>query len=171
MYTFLYLVDLPRLSYPPETTATVDMVTLQWQEWEEGRDVGDGPINGYNVYYKEAGSDQDWTVVSRNDRLELSETIDGLTPDTDYVFAVSVEREGTGGEGEPLNVTRSTKCEGRFLYNFSPANIYSLQSFIMKEWSVFAVKLSSRNHFIFYLFIYYYYFFTADLQSISIPSL
>ena len=125
MYTFLYLVDLPRLSSPPATTATVDTVTLQWHEWGVGTDVGDGPIIGYNVYYKEAESHQDWIVVSRNDRLELSETIDGLTPDTDYVFAVSVEREGAGGEGEPLNVTQSTKCPGKFLHNPHPPRVSS----------------------------------------------
>ena len=108
MYTFLYLVDLPRLSSPPATTATVDTVTLQWQEWDEGTDVGDSPIIGYNVYYKEAGSYQDWIVVSRNDRFELSETIDGLSPDTDYVFAVSVEREGTGERGG------TTECQSEY---------------------------------------------------------
>ncbi|XP_063968198.1 angiopoietin-1 receptor-like, partial [Lytechinus pictus] len=89
--------------------ATQTSITLSWIEWKAGVDIGDPPVIGYNVYYKEAVSST-WIRVDRRNPLDVSEFIDGLDPDSDYLFAVSVVREGDGGEGPLTSFSASTAC-------------------------------------------------------------
>ncbi|XP_030842327.1 uncharacterized protein LOC105437973 [Strongylocentrotus purpuratus] len=103
---------LPRLTRPPlikETTPT--SITLSWDGWMAGVDIGDPPLIGYNVYYKEALPDSSqWIRLDRGNALDVSEMIDSLSPDIDYWFGVSAMRDGDGGEGPLKNVTASTTC-------------------------------------------------------------
>ena len=76
-----------------------------------GVDIGDPPLIGYNVYYKEALPDSSpWIRLDRGNALDLSQMIDGLSPDMDYLFGVSAVKDGVGGEGPLKNVTASTSC-------------------------------------------------------------
>eukprot|EP00057_Strongylocentrotus_purpuratus_P021341 XP_011675815.1 PREDICTED: uncharacterized protein LOC105443864 isoform X2 [Strongylocentrotus purpuratus] len=103
---------LPRLTRPPfiqETTQT--SITLSWDGWMDGVDIGDPPLIGYKVYYKEALPDSSqWIRLDRGNALNVSQMIDGLSPDRDYLFGVSAVRDGDGGEGPLNNVTASTSC-------------------------------------------------------------
>nr|XP_054772915.1 angiopoietin-1 receptor-like [Lytechinus pictus] len=101
---------LPRLRGQPSILeATQTSITLSWIEWRAGVDIGDPPVIGYNVYYKEAVSST-WIRVDRRNPLDVSEFIDGLDPDSDYLFAVSAVREGDGGEGPLTSFSASTAC-------------------------------------------------------------
>ncbi|XP_041475930.1 receptor-type tyrosine-protein phosphatase mu-like [Lytechinus variegatus] len=103
---------LPQLKRAPliqETTQT--SITLTWDEWMAREDIGDPPLIGYNVYYKEEALDSlPWIQFDRENDTEAAERADGLDPDTDYIFAVSAVREGQGGEGPLKKASASTKC-------------------------------------------------------------
>ncbi|XP_071510082.1 uncharacterized protein [Diadema antillarum] len=103
---------LPQLpSYPVVDTATDNSVTLAWDAWNEETDVGDPPLSGYQVYYKEKSNPGDFIRFElRTERLAPSETVTNLTPDTDYLFAVSAERPGVGGIGNKMEVEGRTLC-------------------------------------------------------------
>ncbi|XP_071498490.1 receptor-type tyrosine-protein phosphatase S-like [Diadema antillarum] len=103
---------LPQLPSPPIVdVATNNSVTLAWDAWNEETDVGDPPLSGYQVYYKEKNIPGDFIRLEmRTDRLAPSETITNLTPDTDFIFAVSAERPGVGGIGDKMEVEGRTLC-------------------------------------------------------------
>ncbi|XP_072173215.1 uncharacterized protein [Diadema setosum] len=103
---------LPQLpSSPVVDTATSSSVTLAWDAWNGETDVGDPPLFGYQVYYKEKSNPGDFIrFETRTDRLAPSETITNLTSDTDYLFAVSAERPGVGGIGNKMEVEGRTLC-------------------------------------------------------------
>eukprot|EP00057_Strongylocentrotus_purpuratus_P012793 XP_011667267.1 PREDICTED: uncharacterized protein LOC105439694 [Strongylocentrotus purpuratus] len=103
---------LPRLTRPPLIQGTTPTsITLSWDRWMAEVDIGDPPIIGYNVYYKEALPDSSpWIRLDRGIALDLSQMIDGLSPDRDYLFGVSAVKDGDGGEGPLKNVTASTSC-------------------------------------------------------------
>ncbi|XP_072173211.1 tyrosine-protein kinase receptor Tie-1-like [Diadema setosum] len=115
-YTASFIVAdiqvLPQLpSSPVVDTATSSSVTLAWDAWNEETDVGDPPLFGYQVYYKEKSNPGDFIRREmRTDRLAPSETITNLTPDTDFIFAVSAERPGVGGIGNKMEVEGRTLC-------------------------------------------------------------
>ncbi|XP_072173213.1 angiopoietin-1 receptor-like [Diadema setosum] len=115
-YTADFIVSdvqvLPQLPSPPIVdVATNNSVTLAWDAWNEETDVGDPPLSGYLVYYKEKISNGDFIRLEmRTDRLAPSETITNLTPDTDYLFAVSAQRLGAGGIGNKMEVEGRTLC-------------------------------------------------------------
>nr|XP_054772916.1 angiopoietin-1 receptor-like [Lytechinus pictus] len=101
---------LPQLRGQPSILeATQTSITLSWAEWRAGVDIGDPPVIGYNVYYREAVSPT-WIRVDRRNPLDVSEFVDGLDPDSDYLFAVSAVREGDGGEGPLTSFSASTAC-------------------------------------------------------------
>ncbi|XP_072173209.1 uncharacterized protein [Diadema setosum] len=109
--------DLPQLLSPPIVeVATKNSVTLVWDAWNEETDVGDPPLSGYQVYYKEKSNPGDFIRFDRRtDRLALSEAVTNLTPDTDYLFAVSAERPGVGGIGNKMeNPTNGFNCRSGF---------------------------------------------------------
>ncbi|XP_071510084.1 uncharacterized protein [Diadema antillarum] len=103
---------LPQLPSPPIVdVATNNSVTLAWDAWNEETDVGDPPLSGYQVCYKEKSNPGDFIRLEmRTDRLAPSETVTNLTPDTDFIFAVSAERPGVGGIGDKMEVEGRTLC-------------------------------------------------------------
>ncbi|XP_071498491.1 uncharacterized protein [Diadema antillarum] len=113
---------LPQLPSPPIVdVATNNSVTLAWDAWNEETDVGDPPLSGYQVCYKEKSNPGDFIRLEmRTDRLAPSETVTNLTPDTDFIFAVSAERPGVGGIGDKMEVEGRTLCS-HLVYN-NPRN-------------------------------------------------
>nr|XP_054764980.1 receptor-type tyrosine-protein phosphatase F-like [Lytechinus pictus] len=90
---------LPVISTAPSIVSTTSTtVTLQWNAWSAGKDIGDPPLIGYDVFVKKDG---DWV---RDQRVHVddsitSATVSDLTPDTDHRFHVAAVREGEGGTG------------------------------------------------------------------------
>ncbi|XP_071813578.1 uncharacterized protein [Apostichopus japonicus] len=111
--TTLSHYELPMISESPEI---VDMsqtsITINWRAWDEGTDVGDPPVVGYIVYYRNNATDS-WSTGSIKESSQLLQyTQTNLEEDTKYVFSVSAVREGDMGEGlmgPPTTV--KTLCE------------------------------------------------------------
>eukprot|EP00057_Strongylocentrotus_purpuratus_P012846 XP_011667320.1 PREDICTED: uncharacterized protein LOC105439714 [Strongylocentrotus purpuratus] len=97
--------ELP--SAPVVSGATNDSITLMWDAWDASTDIGDPPLMQYRVYYMNNSQEEE---VRRSDRLAPSETVTGLSPDTDYVFGVAAVRPGAGGQGRILEVVGTTQC-------------------------------------------------------------
>ena len=101
----MFITELPSLTRPPNVTnTTTTSVTLQWDAWNpDAGDTGDGPIDGYNIYYTNinTGIDMNGGFVSSLGQTHsiFSETVENLQPNTPYSVHVKAVREGPGGEG------------------------------------------------------------------------
>ncbi|XP_077980993.1 receptor-type tyrosine-protein phosphatase kappa-like [Glandiceps talaboti] len=86
-------------------------VTVKWNTWQRGVDIGDGPIEKYEVWYKKT-SENDYAAYPQVVSSQTVLVVDGLSPYTDYMFAVRTYRPGEGGDGA-LNpyVRATTKCD------------------------------------------------------------
>ncbi|XP_063962714.1 angiopoietin-1 receptor-like [Lytechinus pictus] len=88
---------LPVISTAPSTISTTSTtVSLRWNAWSAGEDIGDPPLIGYDVFVRKDGY---WVRDQRIDDSITSATVSNLTPDTDYRFRVAAVREGEGGTG------------------------------------------------------------------------
>ncbi|KAJ8040049.1 Receptor-type tyrosine-protein phosphatase alpha [Holothuria leucospilota] len=95
--------ELPVLITAPSSPGkSMNSVTIIWRPWEEGIDVGDPPVVGYVVYYREMGA-KDWFNGSFNKPMEI--TVTDLDEDTIYQFSVAVVRSGKDGKGPMGPVT------------------------------------------------------------------
>ncbi|XP_070563322.1 tyrosine-protein kinase receptor Tie-1-like [Ptychodera flava] len=109
---------LPELSPidRPELSPRATRVTVTWKKWENGTDLGDGPVEAYKVYFKKT-ADSDWTAnqhfqVEDPDQKSYTTDITGLDWCTSYNFTVTVKRPGPKGEGSKDTCsTVSTLCE------------------------------------------------------------
>ena len=91
-------------------------VTLKWKAWNpENGDIGDGPIVSYNVYeFNSSTNPIESVTASQKQTPIISVQVNDLIPETEYVFYVRVEREGSGGEGpRSENVTVITLMDGQ----------------------------------------------------------
>ena len=77
-------------------------VSLRWRELPCVQQ--NGPITGYVVrFYATCGADRD--VQQNKSVVTTGDIIDGLTPNTEYVFQVAaVNVNGTGPFGEPITL-------------------------------------------------------------------
>ncbi|XP_054763999.2 uncharacterized protein LOC129270704 [Lytechinus pictus] len=101
----------PELPSPPVVSSTTnESITLMWDAWDASTDVGDPPLQRYRIYYRLNDPEEQEQQVPRSDPLAPSETVTGLSPDTDYVFAVAAVRPGVGGGGPRLEVLGTTQC-------------------------------------------------------------
>ena len=88
-------------------------MTVNWREWDSNVDVGDGPIEQYEVWYKEA-SENDFTPYDTTNPSQTSSLVTGLSPYTYYTFAVKTYRPGEDGGGDlGPDVTEQTLCDGK----------------------------------------------------------
>ncbi|XP_063962738.1 angiopoietin-1 receptor-like isoform X2 [Lytechinus pictus] len=88
---------LPVISTAPSiVSSTLTTVSLRWNAWTAGEDIGDPPLIGYDVFVRKGG---DWELDQRVADSSTSATVSNLTPDTDYMFRVAAVREGEGGIG------------------------------------------------------------------------
>ncbi|XP_077980995.1 receptor-type tyrosine-protein phosphatase mu-like isoform X2 [Glandiceps talaboti] len=87
-------------------------VTVKWNAWQSGVDIGDGSILKYEVWYKKT-SENDYTAYPKVvPPSQTSLVVDGLSFNTDYIFAVKTYRPGVGGGGAlSPNVRATTKCD------------------------------------------------------------
>ncbi|XP_077981353.1 neogenin-like [Glandiceps talaboti] len=110
--------ELPRFASTNTPTVTVEATnaTITWQKWIESTDIGDGPVEAYNVYYEQSGENNNWTmhhniVVQDPSKTSYSTTITGLQWSTSYDFTVTVKRPGPKGEGSKDTFTTNiTLC-------------------------------------------------------------
>ncbi|XP_063962711.1 receptor-type tyrosine-protein phosphatase mu-like [Lytechinus pictus] len=88
---------LPVISTAPSIVSTTSTtVSIQWNAWSAGEDIGDPPLIGYDVFVRKGG---DWVRDQRVGNSSTSATVSDLTPDTGYRFRVAAVREGEGGTG------------------------------------------------------------------------
>ncbi|XP_070562653.1 receptor-type tyrosine-protein phosphatase S-like [Ptychodera flava] len=84
---------------------------VNWYAWDTSVDIGDGPIENYEVWYKVANDNEfeRYVVTAAHQTYSL---ITGLTPYMSYTFAVRTYRPGDGGGGDlgPA-VTEQTLCD------------------------------------------------------------
>nr|XP_054764979.1 angiopoietin-1 receptor-like [Lytechinus pictus] len=89
---------LPVISTAPSIVSTTSTtVSIQWNAWSAGEDIGDPPLIGYDVFVLRKGGI--WEIDQRVDDSITSAIVSNLTPDTDYRFRVAAVREGEGGTG------------------------------------------------------------------------
>ncbi|XP_077981840.1 receptor-type tyrosine-protein phosphatase kappa-like [Glandiceps talaboti] len=103
----------PLLLTSPEITAIKkDNVTVNWNAWQSDVDIGDGPVVKYDVWYTKT-SDDDFTAYPQD--VNPSQTylvVDGLSPYTEYRFAVQTYRPGVGGGGDlSPSAAQKTSCD------------------------------------------------------------
>ncbi|XP_063962716.1 receptor-type tyrosine-protein phosphatase mu-like isoform X1 [Lytechinus pictus] len=98
-----YVLPVIRMA-PSIVSSTSSTVSLRWNAWSAGKDIGDPPLIGYDVFVRKDGN---WEVDQRVADSSTSATVSNLTPDTDYMFRVAAVREGEGGTGpwSPRNET------------------------------------------------------------------
>ncbi|XP_077981768.1 uncharacterized protein LOC144436782 [Glandiceps talaboti] len=91
-------------------------VTVKWNAWQSGVDIGDGPIEQYAVWYKKT-SENDYTAYPQVVLpSQTSLVVNGLSLHTDYIFAVKTYRPGVGGGGAlSPNVRATTKCDCKLI--------------------------------------------------------
>ena len=96
---------------PPVVKAmTSSTVTVEWEEWTQGVDIGDGPVVAYVVYLNVSGI---WQELKTVDHHITSAILDGLEPETDYGICLAATREGNGGTGPKSRATTvTTPCRG-----------------------------------------------------------
>ena len=107
----------PTLNCAPvvEVTSSTYFI-LSWRRWQASTDLGNGPVEGYTVYMKAAGSD---TWESSGSLMVLtSETRDyfyhvayNLQSGTNYSFSVAVI-SSSGREGQRGPETHAQTVEG-----------------------------------------------------------
>ncbi|XP_041476167.1 angiopoietin-1 receptor-like [Lytechinus variegatus] len=99
-----YSTSIPKATYvlpvintaPSIVSTTSTTITLQWNAWSAGEDIGDPRPVEYDVFVRKGGN---WEIDQRVDDSITSVTVGDLTPDTDYRFRVAAVREGEGGTG------------------------------------------------------------------------
>ncbi|XP_070563328.1 angiopoietin-1 receptor-like [Ptychodera flava] len=100
----------------PDLSQRATRITVTWKKWENGTDLGDGPVVSYKVYFKKT-TDTDWTAhqhfpVIDQDQTSYTTDITGLVWSTSYDFTVTVKRPGPLGEGSKGTYsTVSTMCD------------------------------------------------------------
>lgn len=94
---------------------TENSATIQWRRWDQQIDIGDPPIVGYVIYYRETTEAELWMPAhntSHNETLEF--TYSSLRDDTIYEFSVAAAREGLYGLGRRSpSVTIRTLCSSK----------------------------------------------------------
>ncbi|XP_070550722.1 angiopoietin-1 receptor-like [Ptychodera flava] len=100
----------------PEIYPRAIRASVTWKKWENGTDLGDGPVEAYKVYFKKT-TDSDWTAhqhfpVIDQDQTSYTADIMGLDWCTSHDFTVTVKRPGPLGEGSKKTFsTVSTLCD------------------------------------------------------------
>ncbi|XP_070564560.1 uncharacterized protein [Ptychodera flava] len=85
-------------------------MTVHWDAWDSSVDVGDEPVEMYEVWYKVSGENDFTPYDTTEDQTSLPVT--ALTPYTSYTFAVKTYRPGAGGGGDlSPEVTDQTLCD------------------------------------------------------------
>ncbi|XP_070563984.1 neogenin-like [Ptychodera flava] len=84
---------------------------VNWYDWDSSVDIGDDPIEQYELWYKVTGDDEfeeyDTTIPPQTTIL-----VTGLAPYTSYTLAVKTYRPGEGGGGElGPDVREQTLCD------------------------------------------------------------
>ena len=114
-FLFVVILALPALYNDPSIAHEENiLLKLDWDDWDQTVDYGNGPVASYRVYYRETGNGPLFTdYVDVPDSNWIPQT---LLPDTQYDFAVSVLRsvDGNDTEGKLGNVVSgTTHCLGK----------------------------------------------------------
>ncbi|XP_064477008.1 protein sidekick-1-like isoform X2 [Ornithodoros turicata] len=104
--------DTPVLKDPPEVNMSVVSAQVSWKPWKPSKGYGRRPGDTveYKLYYRADGSD--WSTAG-DWQVETEKNITGLTPDTEYDFAVLLRRANAnvGSEGpEKAQIRARTLC-------------------------------------------------------------
>ena len=88
---------------PLKDSRTATSILLKWRRWRKPVDGGDGPVEGYMVYYREFGEDQWHSKRTEDTRV----TVSNLAEDTWYTVKVSpIHKENIEGFPSPeLNIS------------------------------------------------------------------
>ena len=114
-FLFVVILALPAL-YNDTTSIAHDeniLLELDWADWDQNVDYGNGPVSFYRVYCIVTGNGQLSACEETSDSTWIPQT---LLPDTQYDFAVSVLRsvDGNDTEGKLRNVVSgTTHCLGK----------------------------------------------------------
>ena len=95
---------MPSLSQPPTVASrNATSITVHWTAWQNPPDTGDGPVEGYFLYYRPLW-DLTWSTVRV---AGLGTTVDELEASRAHQFRVlPIHRDGFVGFGSPpLNVS------------------------------------------------------------------
>ncbi len=102
--------EIPILkSAPRKQVRNAQSVSLKWRRWRKPVDAGDGPVEGYIIYFRAHGHTE-WSSI-RVDNTQY--TVKKLQPNTFYTFKISpIHKDGFEGFPSPeLNVTTcGSKC-------------------------------------------------------------
>ncbi|XP_038177503.1 pikachurin isoform X2 [Arvicola amphibius] len=108
----LHLTTLSQDScLPPEAPQKPRVLVVSDSEvalsWKRGENEGSAPIQSYSVEFIRPDSDKSWTTIQ--ERLQMdSIVIKGLTPDTNYRFAVrAMNAHGFSPRSRPSNIIRT----------------------------------------------------------------
>ncbi|XP_077981771.1 receptor-type tyrosine-protein phosphatase kappa-like [Glandiceps talaboti] len=103
---------LPQLTSEPWiTNVNKTQVTVNWNAWQSSIDIGDGPIEKYEVWYKNT-SENDFVQYQNVLPTQTSSVVNGLTPYSNYMFALKAYRPGVGGGGSlSPHITGETSCD------------------------------------------------------------
>ena len=107
MLSFVILA-LPALYNDPNITHEENiLLELDWADWDQNVDYGNGPVSLYRVYCGETGNGQLTFCEETSDSIWIPQT---LLPDTEYDFAVSVLRsvDSNDVEGTLGNIVNGT---------------------------------------------------------------
>ncbi|XP_077981774.1 receptor-type tyrosine-protein phosphatase alpha-like [Glandiceps talaboti] len=87
-------------------------VKVNWNAWQSSVDIGDGPIDKYEVWYKKT-NETDLIMYPENvNPGQLYLVVNGLLHYTNYTFAIKTYRPGIGGGGDlSPNVIGRTSCD------------------------------------------------------------
>ncbi|XP_077981773.1 uncharacterized protein LOC144436786 [Glandiceps talaboti] len=102
----------PKLTTAPWITGIgKTQMSVNWNSWRGGIDIGDGQIEKYEVWYRK--TNENYTAYPQVVLpSQTSLVVDALSPHTDYMFAVKTYRPGVGGDGAlSPNVTARTSCD------------------------------------------------------------
>ena len=102
------------MSLKPSSPTTV---TVTWNSWINGTDIGDGPIIEYLVQYRLANSGGDFiTYFTVSAGFSTNSVNIPLEKETSYEIVVVSVRPGNAGEGPPSPVaTITTGCVGVYM--------------------------------------------------------
>lgn len=94
------------------TDVTDTGVTVTWRDWDDTSDLGDGPVAGYKLEYREKDSiEYQAAYVAKN---VTSIRVTGLHFGTDYEFKLVIAGDGTFGLPTDIYGVR-TDCPGELL--------------------------------------------------------
>ena len=119
-------IALPALSTTP-TTVSIDGVTIEvdWDDWNQMVDYGNGPVAGYRLYFGLPGS----SLTTYEDFSVSNGSISVLEIETSYDFAVSVLRsiDGVTFAGKLSSVVSGeTQCLGEYTVFIHIVSMYFL---------------------------------------------